>query len=625
MIDFKHIWITSILLSLSHIHSEFTTKLKSFDNNNYIIILMPREKIYSNLSLAKPRSRLGCNGCKKLKIKCDEIKPTCSRCQKRGIKCVYSFEMVFQNQNLVENKKKLKIKDLELVQHEEQKLNKISKNKHKSNNKINNEILNKQQINTTNKSMVDQNKFLKFIKLAGSDDLNIVNNEHEENKNNNDDNGSFDNDDNGSTTYQMPFFIPQSKIPILPLPENLLDHPYYKDAFNFFKHFTAQFIVASPPNIYQNNPLHNLVPEFAIENDCLLDLLIAHALSHRSVVLSDENFTPHLAELLVSRGILRLLSSINASPMSIKSEVVCITALLMCTQKIFSGEDMDKYKEIIGLCRNSFKTFIEDDENIVKLPNGKYLISEERNPLSYFLLIWIGYVEIIGVMMAISPKTFKMPYRPIPIFENIVVEKKSKIDLFLGFDIKFLIIFDKLIPILNMLEEKDDDDQNKELIPTNILSLAIEWEHELIDAYNEFKSAPSNPDDSTESNECLNCSNDLFFYAGLLHLYRRVYRVPRGNKVVQKLVKKIYEIFKNNVDSASNTENGSIFPLFVAACESISEEHRQFFYDRFQIQFLGGNFPTGDVLKILTDTWNTGNSWVHSVKKIRKDKGFFLI
>lgn len=581
---------------------------------------MPREKIFSNLSSAKPRSRLGCNGCKKLKTKCDEIKPTCSRCQKRGIKCIYSFEMVFQNQNLVENKKKLKIIDLELIQHEQRKLEKISKNKNKLSNESNNENLNKKKkINTIHKNMVDQNKILNFIKLAGSDDS-----EHEENKNN-DNNNSFDNDENGSPNYQIPFFIPQSKIPILPLPEHLLDHPYYKDAFNFFKHFTAQFIVASPPNIYQNNPLHKLVPEFATENDCLLDLLVAYALSHRSMVLSDENFTPHLAELLVSRGILRLLSSINESPINIKSEVVCITALLMCTQKIFSGEDMDKYKEIIDLCRNSYKKFIEDDENIVKLPNGKLLISEERNPLSYFLLTWIGYVEIIGMMMAISPKNYKMPYRPNPVFENIVVKKKSKIDLFLGFDIKFLIIFDKLIPILNLLEEKDDDGQDKESIPTSILSLAIEWEHELIDAYNEFKSTPPNPNDYTESNECLNCSNDLFFYAGLLHLYRRVYRVHRNNKVVQKLVKKIYDIFKNNVDSASNTENGSIFPLFVAACESILEEHRQFFYDRFQIQFLGGNFPTGDVLKILTDTWNTGDSWVHSVKKIRKDKGFFLI
>lgn len=91
------------------------------------------------------------------------------------------------------------------------------------------------------------------------------------------------------------------------------------------------------------------------------------------------------------------------------------------------------------------------------------------------------------------------------------------------------------------------------------------------------------------------------------------------------MVKKIYEIFKNDIESASSAENCAILPLFVAACESITEEHRRFFYDRFQIQFLGGNFPAGDVLKILNDTWNTGDSWVNAVKRVRKEKGFFLI
>ncbi|KAG0675811.1 hypothetical protein C6P40_001551 [Pichia californica] len=579
---------------------------------------MASDKSGSFAGNAKPRSRLGCNGCKKLKIKCDEIKPTCSRCQKRGIKCVYSFEMVFQNQSLVQNKQKLRIKDNELVQHEKNK----QKRHLKKLSTINHEINNKQiQKNIDNEMRLiedsDNDTNLNQINLINNHILNVANPSGE------------------NSGYDVSFFIPQSKIPILPLPEHLLDHPYYKDAFYFFKHFTSHFIVAATPKLYKNNPLQNIIPQYAAENDCLLDLLISHALTHRSLILSDENFTPHLSELLVSRGILRLLSSVNTNSMKIKSEVVCVSALLMCTQKIFSGEDIDRYKEMIDLSRNSFRKFIEDDKNIKKSENGKFLISEEKNYFTYFLLTWIGYLEIIGMMMAISPKDYKMPYRPNPVFENIEVIKKSKIDLFLGLDIQFLIIFDKLIPILNMLEEMDCDDDdddnnnnnkdNKTSIPTNILSLAIEWEHELIDAYNDFKQAPIDPNDPTGSDKILNSSNNLFFYGGLLLLYRRVYRVPRSNNVVQKLVTKIYEIFKNDIDSASNTENADILPLFVAACECISEEHRHFFFDRFQIQFLGGNFPTGDVLNILKDTWNTGDSWVRSVKRVRKDKGFFLI
>lgn len=559
----------------------------------------------SSFSSVKPRSRLGCNGCKKLKIKCDEMKPTCSRCKKRGKYCVYSFEMVFQNQMLAENKKKVRIKDLELMQNDEKRLQRLALIK--STNTV---------FGTDSDSLNSKNELVPttldpFVSSSMREDLFVCNE-------------MSDSAIHAKTLpYRMASFIPRSELPLLPLPDNLLDHPYYKDAFNFYKHFTAHFIVAATPQIYKSNPLHKLIPKYAEENSCLLDLLVAYALTHRSMVLTDENYTPHLVELLMSRGLFRLVSSINASKMNLKSEVVCVTALLMCTQKIFSGDDTDKYKEIIDLCRKSFERFIENDQKVQKLSNGKYLLSEEKDSFSYFLVSWIGYLEIIGMMMAISPKDFKMPYRPIPVFEKIQIEKKSKIDLFLGFDIKFLIIFDKLIPILNMLEERAENERSS--IPTNILSLALEWEHELNSAYHDFNTAPSNPEDPTEADRILNASNDSFYFAGLLHLYRRIYQIPRTSCVVQKLVKKIYDIFKNDIESASSAENCAILPLFVAACESILEEHRRFFYDRFQIQFLGGNFPAGDVLKILTDTWNTGDPWVNAVKRVRKEKGFFLI
>lgn len=565
----------------------------------------------------KKRSRLGCNACKKLKTKCDELKPSCSRCQRRGIPCVYSFEMVFQNQALVETKKQLRIKDVELVQYEEAKQQRLKLMESESN------IINK------NLKLVKFDDFKEEINAISDNivlqELKDVTTESDRRKTN----GLLHENEHGENkeTYQMSFYIPKSEIPILPLPTHLLEHPYYKDALKFFTHFTAHFIVASPPQLYKNNPLQNLVPQYAIENECLLDLLIAYSLTHRAMVLSDENFSPHLAELLVSRGILNLVSHINNTEVSIKTEVICLTTIFMCTQKIFSGEDVHKYKEIIDLCRTSFRRFVEHDKDITKLENGKYLISEEKNPFTHFLLCWIGYLEIIGMMMAISSKDFKMPYRPNPVFENYQMKTKSKIDLFLGMDIKFLVIFDKLIPILNMLEERDKNKGNdkEDSIPTSILALAIEWEHELIDAYNEFKTSSNDPNDPTVNDPILNASNEAFFYGGLLHLYRRVYKVPRGNLTVQKLVQKIYEIFKNEIESASNAENCAILPLFVAACESITEEHRRFFYDRFQIQFLGGNFPTGDVLEILTDTWNTGDSWIESVKRVRKEKGFFLI
>lgn len=41
------------------------------------------------------RSRLGCKCCKRLKIKCDEVKPRCSYCVKNNVKCDYSLKLTW--------------------------------------------------------------------------------------------------------------------------------------------------------------------------------------------------------------------------------------------------------------------------------------------------------------------------------------------------------------------------------------------------------------------------------------------------------------------------------------------------------------------------------------------------
>lgn len=39
------------------------------------------------------RSRTGCANCKEWKVKCDEGKPSCQRCEKRGKLCTYSLNI----------------------------------------------------------------------------------------------------------------------------------------------------------------------------------------------------------------------------------------------------------------------------------------------------------------------------------------------------------------------------------------------------------------------------------------------------------------------------------------------------------------------------------------------------
>lgn len=514
----------------------------------------------------KPRSRLGCTSCKKIKQKCNELKPKCTRCIKKGIPCEYTLEMIFQKpktgkEGITCTQEKLKTQpDSEVLQ-----------------------VLNpRSETELLSENMV----------LTGT-----------------------------SIVPNIPSFIPVSSTPILPLPENLLDHDYFKGAFEFYKHFTGHLIVAATPQIYKTNPMCTIIPKLATENSCLLDVLVSHALNHRSVVLADENYNSNLVELLVSRGMQRLVSSMK-NESNLKKEVVCITALYVCTQKIFSGRAFNEYDQYIDLTRSSLEDYIRTEGSIKLLDNGKYLVQEDQNHLAYFLLTWVGYLEIVGLMMAVSPNNYKMPRRDSVLLGKYEMKNTSKIDLFLGFNIVFLFMFDKLIPLVNLVE---GEYSATKFLPTDVLSKAIEWEHEFNDVYAKFKSSKGKPSDISHQNAALIASNDAFYYAGILNLYRRVYRLPRTNSVVQRMVRKIFEIFKNVIDPASNTELCAIFPFFIAACESVSQEHRQLFYTRFEVQFLGGNFPAGDVLNILKDTWNTGDSWTKSVERMKKQDGFFLI
>lgn len=535
----------------------------------------------------KPRSRLGCNSCKKQRYKCDELKPVCSRCEKRGLNCVYSFEMVFQNQILAQNKKKMIIKDAELMH----------KNKHFSEtyNYIPSSSL---KVQKQNENIGLKEKNLNFLSSEKVTSIPM---------------------EKSKEAHSVVSFIPLSDEPLIPLPDDLLENSYFQDAFDYFLHFTSYFIVAASPQLYTSNPFRTIIPHYATENKGLLDLLVSYALTHRSMVLSDENYSSTLVELLISRGLFRLFSS---TQYDIKPEVTSVTALLLCVQQISSGKDINKYEEIIDLARNNFNIFIEQGDDFQRLQDGMIHISEKKHPFAYFLATWIGYLEIIGLMMAISPTNYRMPSRPNSVFQNLKLESKFKIDMFMGFDINFLMAFDKLIPLLILAE---NDSAGSEHVSVEIISKGIEWEFEFNAIYKSFNDTQKNPDDPTTSDKILCAMNDLFYFAGILTLYRRAYKLPRTNSVIQTMVGRIYAIFKSDIDSATNAENCAVFPLFVAACESITEEHQTFFYERFNIQFLGGNFPAGVVLEILRHSWSTGDSWWKSVKVVQPDAGFFLI
>ncbi|KAH3679877.1 hypothetical protein WICMUC_000620 [Wickerhamomyces mucosus] len=64
-----------------------------------------RSKLENGTPKKKLRSRFGCHRCKRLKVKCDELKPSCTLCLKTGSSCDYSIKLTWGGRPFKDEKK----------------------------------------------------------------------------------------------------------------------------------------------------------------------------------------------------------------------------------------------------------------------------------------------------------------------------------------------------------------------------------------------------------------------------------------------------------------------------------------------------------------------------------------
>ncbi len=104
----------------------------------------------------------------------------------------------------------------------------------------------------------------------------------------------------------------QSSIPrgIMPLPDILLNVPYYYDSFNFFLQSTSLLLTPADPSIYASNPFKTVLPALAMQNEGLMAIMIAYGIAHRTTLLHQP--TPYnIEESLMSRALRDLLALLD--------------------------------------------------------------------------------------------------------------------------------------------------------------------------------------------------------------------------------------------------------------------------------------------------------------------------
>lgn len=489
----------------------------------------------------------------------------------------------------------------------------------------------------------------------------------------------LDNDDNElpldyenspSSSISSTFINGLESIPplLIPLPELLNQVPYYRQLMHFWVNTAADNLVPAPKHIYQDNPFKVLLPQMAMEYPAILTTILAFAAKSMSSITRSEAPT-EIVDQLIARSCNMLLKMLKDKDEA-TSDGTLATVLLLSCYEVLSTNDFAKHRahtlgarQIIKARRLKNKpTFIEFETKLNDSPDSNSLsrdsIAGTEGDVTFFLMRWFVYVDVIGALSATTQSEYYLSqndgnetnYLPAESVNNLNsmdsalhnIDPKRDIDYVLGFDVKFLPHLSKTVMLIRRVNEYLDE-ENKDVLPIDILTEALEVKSKLTKAYEEgearrqeridkisnFDTIETSPRELSKKHKrvsrliqqdnVLRCTNKLFYNMGLLNLYRRVLQIPRSSLIVQELANEIGNILAGNIESGSSAEICSIFCLFCAGCETLDHDMRELFSDRFTKLSEMGNVLALKSFKIMQRCWQSGEDWIQASKTLDID------
>lgn len=182
---------------------------------------------------------------------------------------------------------------------------------------------------------------------------------------------------------------------LLPLPDMLLNAPYFYDSFLFFTNLTSSILTPADSSVYINNPFKKVLPKLAMTNNGLMSLIVAFGSAHKSLLLKKDS--TKIVDSLLGRALSDLLVLLN-------NKETCTSDLTLTLVMFFSSflafnYKSDKWKvhmngaKQIFLMRGYNRPF---DKILSDYKTDGSLISGEikKSKLLYFLIRWFAYLDI---------------------------------------------------------------------------------------------------------------------------------------------------------------------------------------------------------------------------------------
>lgn len=453
---------------------------------------------------------------------------------------------------------------------------------------------------------------------------------------------------------------------LTPLPELLLNVPYYRLLLHFWIQAGADSLVPAPSHIYQDNPLKIIVPQMAMHNSGVLTTMLA--LSARARDSIDNAFTDgmpssssrsrhrEVTDQLINRSCSELLSLLQNTELATSDDTLAQALMLSCYEVVASN-DFEKHRthtsgasQIINARLNGKSTHLD---NLLSSSIQKAMYKRDESNVSYILMRWFTYVDVLGALSSTRDReNYLRVYRPLGPsvtishlrwleLDSATQDPHHDIDYFMGFDAR---LFPHLINVALLIEQVDSQMKNGPVntLPVELVTNALEVKENLtrefesgeekrrahVDRIIEKKKSnlkSTSPrgykiiSDIVNHDNILRATNRLFFDAGMLNLYRRVLLMPRESSLVQDLANLMIDVLEFGVDPGLPAEVCTIFCHFCAGCETLDTTRRELMYSRYSQLAQNGNFNASKAIVIMNRCWETGEDWITAANQLDID------
>ncbi|OAP55107.1 hypothetical protein AYL99_10807 [Fonsecaea erecta] len=432
----------------------------------------------------------------------------------------------------------------------------------------------------------------------------------------------------------VPIKIPRK---LEPLPRALSENPMNLLYFHHFLNHTARILV---PHDCPENPFKTILPKMAVENQNLLNLLLAYSACHRARLLNHPEPANRIAHWVrdVFPSLRQTLDNVSNTEVS---NANLATAIMLASLEIISPSSFGvsiPWQNHLSIARS-----------IIRARTGPHSISR-KDPVMYFLTRWLAYLDVMG---SLSGRRNEEPLYAGNYWSSSHEDSTSAkelsltdddgddeddytIDCLLGFTTRCVQILAQVALLARECEtagriDPDTGQINEDWKPSmDMLKRAEKLRQDLERARNheQIQCAHHSPQITKASlcgthgtrrnsayaemsekdvEESL-ATNSAFHWAGLVHLLRRIHNLPRGDQEVQMAVHEIVKVLQQ-IRAGGSAEACLLFPMFTAGVEAEDALDRAEVLSRIKGAEGLGMCQVSRARRIMEEVWRTGLSW----------------